>query len=66
MKRMELDKGEMLVTRHVNLSEEGFIVSIVVHEDDTFGLHIKISTDTGDFYNIEFPLERLRRFKGII
>ena len=66
MKELELDKGEAFVTKKFNLSGEGFIVSVVFHKDDTFGLHIKIRIDTGDIYNIVFPLKLLRRFKGII
>ena len=66
MNKMKLDKGEALVTMQVDSSEEGFIVSITRLDCDEFGLHIKISTDTGEFYNIVFPLKRLRRFKGII
>lgn len=61
MNGLELEKGELFVTR-----QKDFIASVIIHEDDTFGLHIKIETCTGCIYNIEFPLERLRRFKGII
>ena len=66
MKKLELEKGEILVTNQVGLSGEGFIVSLTGHEDDEFRLRVKIRIDTGDIYIIEFPLKRLRRFKGII
>ena len=66
MNRMKLDKGEMLVTMQVDSSKEGFIVSVKRLDCDAFGLHIKISTDTGDIYNIVFPLKLLRSVKGII
>ena len=66
MNKLELEKGEILVTNQVGLSGEGFIVSLKGHEDDEFILHIKIRIDTGDIYNIVFPLKRLRHFKGII
>ena len=66
MNGIYLDKGEALVTDQIGLSGEGFIVSVRAIDSCTFVLHIKIRTDRGDFYNIAFPLERLRRFKGII
>ena len=67
MNRIEIDKGEILVTKHVDSSKEGFIISITRFEDDgTFGMHIKISTDTGDEYNVVFPMNLLEPFKGMI
>ena len=66
MNRIEIEKGELPVTRHFESSKEGFIVSVMGTEESTFRLHIKISTDTGNIYNIVFPLKVLRPFKAII
>ena len=64
---IEIDKGEILVAKHVYPNKEGFIVSVKRYEDDsTFGMHIKINTDTGDVYNVEFPMKVLEPFKRMI
>ena len=67
MNRIEIDKGEILVTKHVDSNKEGFIASITRYEDDaTFCMHIKISTDTGEVYNVVFPMNLLKQFKEMI
>ena len=67
MSRIELDKGDILVTKNIGPGKEGFIISITRYEDDgTFGMHVKISTETGDVYNLVFPMNLLEPFKGMI
>ena len=62
----EIEKGELIVTKRVDSNNEGFIVSVIMREDNTFDLRIKIVTYTGDAFNVVFPLKVLRPFKGII
>ena len=67
MNRIEIDKGDILVTKHVDSSKEGFIISITRFEDDsTFGMHVKSRTETGEVYNVVFPMKLLEPFKGMI
>ena len=66
MKEVKLGKGELLVTRCVDQNNEGFIVSVVMSEDNTFILRIKIITHTGNSFDVTFPMRLLKPFKGII
>ena len=52
----------------VDSSKEGFIISVTKYEDDsTFGLHIKISTEDGNFVkNILIPFDLIIPLKGTI
>ena len=57
------DNGEILVTKRVDSSKGGFVLS-VIYEDEKFELRIKIKKDTGDVYDTVLPLELLRPFRN--
>ena len=63
---LEREKGELIVTRRVDSNNEGFIVSVMMRDDNTFVMRIKIITNMGDAFDVKFPLRLLRPFKGII